>query len=355
MISGPAFGMRFIDDGERARRQITPGTVRRVLPYFTRHRWTLAFLFLITAVDSAITVVNPVLLGFIVDDGVLRRQVRVIVALSLAVAGLALLDALTTYIKSWRPDEEAGLFAGRATRIRDLSVSAAMWGQLLVIGVSLLAGLTTALIYGLGGTLVVHGVFQLGTLVAMVTLITRLYGPVNQVSAMQVNFLTSLVAFDRVFEILDLKPLVTERPGASPLPGGAAPAVEFDHVWFRYPAASEVSLPSLEQVTLAAPERAADTWVLRDVSFRVPAGKLTALVGPSGAGKTTITHLVPRLYDPVSGTVRLDGRDVRDLTLTSLRATIGVVPQDAHLFHDTIRAKPSSARSRPRWRDAPRS
>jgi ATP-binding cassette, subfamily B, bacterial len=478
MISGPTFGMRYIDDGERARQQIKPGTVRRVLPYFTRYRWTLVFLFFITAVDSAITVANPVLLGFIIDDGILRHRVDVVVALSLAIAGLALLDAMTSYIKSWysstigeglvcelrtsvfahvqrqplafftraqtgalvsrlnsdvnaaqravglllyrsvstlmtlgmvlaamfylswqislvalallplfvlpgkvtgkwqqrftreemrlaaelatmttersnvsgamlaklygRPDEEAGLFADRATRIRDLSVSSAMTGQLLVLSVTLLAGLTTALIYGLGGTLVVHGVFPLGTLVAMITLITRLYGPINQVSGMQVNFLTALVAFDRVFEILDLKPLITERSDAYPLPapppGGHAPTVEFDHVWFRYPAASEVSLPSLEQVTLAEPERTADAWVLRDVSFRAPAGKLTALVGPSGAGKTTITHLVPRLYDPVSGTVRIDGRDVRDLTLASLRAAVGVVPQDAHLFHDTIRA-----------------
>jgi ATP-binding cassette subfamily B protein len=216
-----------------------------------------------------------------------------------------------------------------------------MYAQLMTIGVALLAGLTTALIYGLGGTLVVHGVFQLGTLVAMIALIMRLYGPVNQVSNMQVNFLTALVSFDWVFEILDLKPLITERPGAYPLPappGGEAPQVEFDHVWFRYPAAGDVSLPSLEQVTPAAPERAAGAWVLRDVSFRAPAGKLTALVGPSGAGKTTITHLVPRLYDPVPGTVRIDGRDIRDLTLASLRAAVGVVPQDAHLFHDTIRA-----------------
>jgi ATP-binding cassette subfamily B protein len=241
-----------------------------------------------------------------------------------------------------RPDEEAGLFAAKAGRIRDVSVSSAMYSQLLVIGLTLLAALTTALIYGLGGTLVVHGVFQLGTLVAMITLITRLYGPINQVAGLQVNFLTALVSFDRVFEILDLKPLITERSGASPLPvpapGGAAPPVEFDQVWFRYPAASEVSLPSLEQLSVTEPDRAAGAWVLRGVSFRAPAGKLTALVGPSGAGKTTITHLVPRLYDPGRGAVRIGGRDTRDLTLASLRSTVGVVPQDAHLFHDTIRA-----------------
>jgi ATP-binding cassette subfamily B protein len=159
------------------------------------------------------------------------------------------------------------------------------------------------------------------------------------VSSLQVNVMTALVSFDRVFEILDLKPLIAERPSAHALPRAQeAPSVEVEGVWFRYPAASEVSLPSLESFTLPAPEQASDAWVLRDVTFEAPAGKLTALVGPSGAGKTTITHLAPRLYDPVRGTVRIGGQDVRDLTMASLRDTVGVVPQDAHLFHDTIRA-----------------
>jgi ATP-binding cassette, subfamily B, bacterial len=170
------------------------------------------------------------------------------------------------------------------------------------------------------------------------------------VSNIQINAITALVSFDRVFEVLDLKPSVTPRPGARPLPkaesgpGGAAPPVEFDHVSFRYPPASEVSLPSLESLTLAVPEPAGNTLVLNEVSFRAPAGQLTALVGPSGAGKTTITHLVPRLYDATSGTVRIDGHDVRDLTLQSLHDVVGVVPQDAHLFHDTIRANLAYAR-----------
>jgi ATP-binding cassette subfamily B protein len=163
---------------------------------------------------------------------------------------------------------------------------------------------------------------------------------------MPVNVLTALVSFDRVFELLDLKPLIAERAAARPLPRTAdrAPVVEFESVSFRYPPASEVSLPSLESIRLPAPERPSDAWVLRDVSFRAPAGKLTALVGPSGAGKTTITHLVPRLYDPASGSVRIDGHDVRDLTLGSLHDAVGVVPQDAHLFHDTIRANLAYAR-----------
>jgi ATP-binding cassette subfamily B protein len=247
-----------------------------------------------------------------------------------------------------RPEEEASSFAGQAGLLRDLNVTSRMYAQLLGSSVVLLAALVTALIYGLGGTLVIHRVFQVGTLVAMIALITRLYEPLNQVSSLQVNVLNALVSFERVFEILDLKPLITERPGAHPLPASAsasaqvaAPEVVFDRVWFRYPPASQISLPSLESVLLPSPgsasERASGAWVLRDVSFTAPAGKLTALVGLTGAGKTTITHLVPRLYDPVTGVVRIDGHDVRDLTLRSLHDTVGVVPQDAHLFHDTIR------------------
>jgi len=166
---------------------------------------------------------------------------------------------------------------------------------------------------------------------------------------LQLNVLTALVSFDRVFEVLDLKPLIAQRPGAVALtattPGnGSAPQIEFEDVSFRYPTATEVSLPSLESIARPAPERADDGWTLRDVSFRAPAGKLTALVGPSGAGKTTITLLVPRLYDPGEGTVRIGGHDIRDLTLKSLHDTVGVVTQDAHLFHDTIRANLTYAR-----------
>jgi ATP-binding cassette subfamily B protein len=153
--------------------------------------------------------------------------------------------------------------------------------------------------------------------------------------------MTALVSFDRVFEVLDLKPLIMDSPEATALPvtgNGWAPPVEFEHVSFRYPAASEISLASLESIALPSRETASKAWVLRDVSFVVPSGKLTALVGPSGAGKTTITHLVPRLYDPGSGAVRIGGQDIRDVTLRSLHSTIGVVPQEAHLFHDTIRA-----------------
>jgi ATP-binding cassette subfamily B protein len=207
--------------------------------------------------------------------------------------------------------------------------------------------LMSALVYGLGGSFVISGSLKIGTLVAMALLITRLYGPINMLTNIQVNFLTALVSFDRVFEVMDLKPLITDRPGATALTvagngngnaSGSAPPIEFENVSFRYPAASEISLASLESIALPMRESAEKAWVLHDVSFVAPSGKLTALVGPSGAGKTTITHLVPRLYDPGVGAVRIDGLDIRDVTQRSLHSAIGVVPQEAHLFHDTIRA-----------------
>jgi len=258
-----------------------------------------------------------------------------------------------------RPETEAELFASRAGRVRDIFVVTNVYSRMFGIILTLLAALTTAVVYGLGGTLAIHGSFQIGTLVAMAALLTRLYGPINQLSNLQAGVMTALVSFDRIFEILDLAPLIAERPDAVALPrptastgngaagngtGGngaavhAAPEVEFDQVGFRYPAARDVSLASLESIARPAPERQGDALTLDGLSFRLPAGTLTALVGPSGAGKTTITHLVPRLYDATSGAVRIGGVDVRDLTLESLRDTVGVVPQDAHLFHDTLRA-----------------
>jgi ATP-binding cassette, subfamily B, bacterial len=246
-----------------------------------------------------------------------------------------------------RPADEARVFAGRAARVRDIGVTTAMYGSTLFIALSLLASMATAVVYGLGGGLVIHGAIQLGTLVALAALLSRLYGPITALSNVQVDVMTALVSFDRVFEVLDLKPLIAERPGAVALPwtgqGHGAPAqplaVQFDHVSFSYPTATEVSLASLESIALKVPERAvASQDVLRDVSFTAPAGQLTALVGPSGAGKTTITHLVSRLYDPRTGVVRIGGHDVADLTLDSLREAVGVVTQDAHMFHDTIRA-----------------
>jgi ATP-binding cassette subfamily B protein len=236
-----------------------------------------------------------------------------------------------------RPEDESAMFSDRAARVRDIGVIAGMYGRVFFTALTLVASLATAMVYGVGGSLVVNGSFQLGTLVALATLLTRMYGPLTALSNVHVDVMTALVSFDRVFEVLDLPPMVAEKPDATALPATAdAPAVEFDDVTFSYPSAAEVSLASLESI--ARTDTAPSREVLHGVDFRVEPGHLTALVGPSGAGKTTITQLVSRLYDVSGGAVRIGGQDVRDATLESLRGAIGVVTQDAHLFHDTIRA-----------------
>jgi ATP-binding cassette, subfamily B, bacterial len=465
------------------RQQLRPGTVRRILPYIARYRWGLTLLLSVTAFDAAVSSVSPLVLGLIIDKGILPHRMNVVIWLALSLVGLGLLDALASFVQtltsarigqgliynlrnqvfgivqrqslafftrsqtgslisrlntdvigaqqavttllaqtvdtlltlvfviitmfylSWqisllslvmipffilpgkligkrlqritreqmqlnaelssimnerfnvagamlvklygRRRDESALFAAGTGRVKDIAIRGNLYGRALAVIAGFLSALSLAIVYGVGGALVIHGVLQIGTIVALVALLGRLYGPINQLSNMQVTVLTALVSFDRVFEVMDLKPLVSERPGASDLPaagGGAAAEIEFDHVCFSYPKASDVSLPSLESVALPAPERAGDAPVLQDVSFRVPPGKLTALVGPSGAGKTTITHLVPRFYDPSSGIVRIAGCDIREVTLESLHATVGVVPQDAHMFHDTIRTNLEYAR-----------
>ncbi|MBP2703596.1 ABC transporter ATP-binding protein [Microbispora sp. RL4-1S] len=232
-----------------------------------------------------------------------------------------------------RPDEEAHHFGERAGRVRDVGVTVAMYGAVFRIALGLVAALATALVYGFGGELAVSGAFALGTLVALSSLLLRLYGPLTSLSNVHVDVMTALVSFDRVFEVLDLKPMVAERPGAEPIPDGPV-TVEFDAVRFRYPAASDVSLASLESV--ARPDTGPSQEVLKEVSFVARPGEMVALVGHSGAGKTTITSLASRLYDVDEGAVRINGLDVRDATLDSIRDTVGVVTQDAHLFHDTI-------------------
>jgi ATP-binding cassette, subfamily B, bacterial len=447
------------------------------MPYARPYRWKLTLLLSACAVDAVITALNPLLLGLVINDGIIPGRIRIIIGLALCIAGLGILDALVNYVQallsarvgqgliydlrtkifthvqqqslafftrsqtgslvsrlntdvigaqqavtillsqtvdtvltlsfliaamfflSWqvgivvvltiplfvipgrfigrrlqrlarttmernaqvgslmserfnvsgamlvkiygRPDEESAAFATQAGQVRDIGVRTNVTGRALGIVMGLSSALTLALVYGLGGTLVTTHAFKIGSLVALVALISRMYGPISQLSSMQLNVLTALVSFDRVFEVLDLRPLVTERPGAgarSPAASGLAPLVEFDKVSFRYPAADEVSLASLESIALPVPERGHNQCILREVSFCAAAGQLTALVGPSGAGKTTITQLVPRFYDPTSGTVRIDGHDIRDLTLRSLHETVGVVTQEPHLFHDSIRA-----------------
>ncbi len=234
-----------------------------------------------------------------------------------------------------RLDEEGDQFSRKAGRVRDIGVKIAMANRIFFTALTLVAALATALIYGVGGVLVINQALSLGQLVALTALLSQLYGPLTSLANVRVDVMTALVSFDRVFEVLDLEPMIDEKPGAQDLEVTGA-AVEFEHVSFHYPSAAEVSLASLESI--AIPTVSAHQDVLRDVSFVIPAGTMAALVGPSGAGKTTITSLVPRLYDTTSGVVRVAGQDVRDVTLSSLRDRIGVVTQDAHMFHDSIKA-----------------
>lgn len=241
-----------------------------------------------------------------------------------------------------RYPEEHAAFARTAAVVRDTGVKQAMYARYFFVGLGLLASLATAGVYGIGGWLAIDGSLQVGSLVALAALLTRLYGPLTALSNVQVDIMTALVSFDRVFEILDLQPMVKDADDARPLPSGRGPlAVEFDHVGFRYPDADEVSLASLESESL--PDRRSDD-VLHDITFQVAPGEMVALVGPSGAGKSTITHLVSRLYDPTSGVVRLGGENLRELTLESVHDAVGVVTQEAHLFHDTIRSNLTLAR-----------
>jgi ATP-binding cassette, subfamily B, bacterial len=233
------------------------------------------------------------------------------------------------------PERESAEFEKHAARVRDTGVTQATYTRVFFASMGLLAACATALVYGWGGVLAIEGTLTLGTVVALTAYLARLYGPLTQLSSVQVDVMTALVSFDRVFEVLDLEPLIDDQPGAVDIPPGPA-RVDFDHVDFSYPTAAEVSLASLESVAVLDSTRSQQ--VLHDVTFSVEPGQLVALVGPSGAGKSTISNLVPRLYDVRRGAVRINGVDVRDATLASLRDTIGVVTQDAHLFHDTIRA-----------------
>lgn len=244
-----------------------------------------------------------------------------------------------------RPGREAEEFADAAARVRDIGVRSSMYGRVFFAAMVLVASLSTALVYGWGGVLAVDGVLDVGTVVALTAYLSRLYGPLTSLSNVNVDVMTALVSFDRVFEVLDLAPSVAERPGAGELPSGPV-GIEFDDVTFAYPSAASVSLASLEETDdAAAPlDDTAGEPVLHGVSFTAGPGEMVALVGPSGAGKTTVSQLVSRLYDVDAGAVRLGGVDVRDARLQSLRDTVGYVTQDSHLFHDSIRANLAYAR-----------
>src|ERR1700758_594209 len=481
MVHGPGFAMSrgFRMDPTVTKQKLKPGTIKRIVSYARPYRVQLTIFLIATALDAAITVVNPLLLRQLIDNGIVAKDEGGVIVVALTVAGVTLLDALlgvvnryfssrlgegiiydlrtqvfdhvqrqplafftraqtgslvsrldgdvvgaqqaivgvlssvlsnvlslivilvTLFYLSWlvsliglllipmfifparllgrrlqrlsresmqlnaemgstmterfnvagamlaklygRPREESELFAAKAYKVREIGVTRDMYGMVFMIAITLLTGLFTAVTYGIGGALVIHGAFQFGTLVAIAQLLARVYGPIGSLSNVQIQVMTALVSFDRVFEVLDLEPLIKEKPGAVALPArdaaGTAPSIAFDRVSFRYPTAQEVSLASLESIALKQPERTdAAAGVLHDISFTAPAGKLTALVGPSGAGKTTITQLVSRMYDPNDGAVLIGGHDIRDVTLDSLHDVVGGVTQDAHLFHDTIRA-----------------
>nr|WP_062340349.1 ABC transporter ATP-binding protein [Herbidospora sakaeratensis] len=481
MMGGPNPGWQMMmsmrRDGDVTKERLAPGTVRRIAGYAAPFKWSIVAFLALISVGSLTVVANPLVVKQIIDVAIPSGDTGLVVGLALAIAGLALLDAVLSLAERWfsarigegliynlrtevfdhvqrmpvaffmraqtgalvsrlngdvigaqraitstlssvvsnvvslvvvlvtmlalswqitlvallmvpifilparwvgrrmsaytreqmelgaemssvmterfnvagamvaklygRPDDEARHFAGRAARVRDIGVTVAMFGTVFRIALGLIAALATALVYGLGGVLAVGGSFELGTLVAMSALLMRLYGPLTGLSNVHVDVMTALVSFDRVFEVLDLKPMVAEKPDAERVPAGPV-TIEFDDVRFRYPGAAEVSLASLESV--ARPDQGESAEVLKGVTFTARPGQMIALVGHSGAGKTTTTSLVSRLYDVDAGAVRLNGLDVRDATMESLRDTVGVVMQDPHLFHDTIAANLRYAR-----------
>jgi ATP-binding cassette subfamily B protein len=234
-----------------------------------------------------------------------------------------------------QPEDDLAVFAKHATRVRDIRFKTSNYTRLLFIGLGVIASLGVAVVYGWGGALAARGALDVGTVVALVSYLLRLYGPLTALGNLQIDVLTTLVSFERVFEVLNLEPMVKQRPDAQPIPPGPV-RIEFDHVRFRYPTPDEVSLASLESVAVLSQH--AEREILHDVTATAEPGQLVALVGPSGAGKTTIAQLTARLYDPTAGAIRMNGRDLRDATLQSIRATVGMVMQDVHLFHDTLRA-----------------
>jgi len=235
-----------------------------------------------------------------------------------------------------RPDQESTEFSSKAARVRDIGVKSAMLGRTFMVALALVGAIATALVYWIGARLVISGAFTVGTIVAFAFYVQRIYTPLTALSNARVDLMTAFVSFDRVFEVLDAPRTVDEIPGAYDLidPTGR---IEVDSVWFRYPAPATYSIASLEgDGTHFELDEAPSGWILRGVNLTIEPGRMVALVGPTGAGKTTLSMLIPRIYDVTSGAVRIDGQDVRRLTKASLSAAIGMVTQDAHMFHDSV-------------------
>jgi len=232
-----------------------------------------------------------------------------------------------------KPDKEEKFFRSRARKVADIGIQTAMLNRIFFVGITSVAAIATAFAYGIGGHLAINQEITVGTLLAITALLARLYGPLTALSNVRIDVMTALVSFERVFEVLDLHPMITDSQGATKLDSKKLD-IKFEAVKFTYPKAEEISLASLESAS--RPETVDSGEVLKGISFDVPAGTLTAIVGPSGAGKTTMSALLPRLYDVTGGSINIGGRDIRDYTVQSLRDSIGVVMQDAHLFHETI-------------------
>jgi ATP-binding cassette subfamily B protein len=232
-----------------------------------------------------------------------------------------------------KPNKEEKFFRTRARKVADIGIQTAMLNRIFFVGITSVAAVATAFAYGVGGHLAINQEITVGTLLAITALLARLYGPLTALSNVRIDVMTALVSFERVFEVLDLHPMITDSKDAKKLDSQNL-SIEFNNVKFTYPKAEEISLASLESAS--RPETVDSGEVLKGISFSVPSGTLTAIVGPSGAGKTTMSALLPRLYDVTSGSINVGGRDIRDYTVQSLRDSIGVVMQDAHLFHETI-------------------
>ncbi len=240
-----------------------------------------------------------------------------------------------------RPRDEAAMFEDRAGKVRDIGIAQATYSRIFFISLTLTASLATAFAYGFGGVAAINGGLQVGTVVALTAYLGRLYGPLTQLSSVQLDVMSTLVSFERLFEVLDLEPMVQEAKDAHVIPDGPA-TVRFDEVRFSYPTAEQVSLASLEAVAVL--DRSESGQVINDVSFEIPPGTMTALVGSSGAGKTTLSSLLSRLYDVDGGSISINGTELKEATFSSLQDTVGVVTQDVHLFHDSLRANLAYAR-----------